>query len=186
MDKRKRYKYIDYTKGLGILLIMFAHVSQYFQPMSKMNLFVVSFHVPIFFIASGLLMGYRDGMEIDKKNFLIKKAKSLLLPYIIFSILNSAVKFSVLFMKHSLTVDAVKCELIQLCITGNGTVWFLLTLFLTETIYVFCLRDVFYANASGKMNGGVHILYRFDNLYGCLSDYSVSLRRYINPVCYCG
>ena len=81
-------------------------------------------------------------MEIDKKNFLIKKAKSLLLPYIIFSILNSAVKFSVLFMKHSLTVDAVKSELIQLCITGNGTVWFLLTLFLTETIYVFCLRCV--------------------------------------------
>ena len=71
MVKRKRYQYIDYTKGIGILLIMFAHVSQYFQPMSTVNSFVVSFHVPIFFIASGILMGYIKDTSIDKKKFFV-------------------------------------------------------------------------------------------------------------------
>ncbi len=159
MTERKRYEYIDYTKGLGILLIMFAHVSQYFKPMATANSFVVSFHVPIFFIASGLLMGYRDGMQIDKRQFLIKRAKSLLIPYVIFSLFNSSLKFAVLFLKHSLTADVAKSELVQLCITGNGTVWFLLTLFLTEIIYVFCIRSLFPSsklvdNDALKMSGG--------------------------------
>lgn len=127
---------------------MFAHVSQYFKPMAIANSFVVSFHVPIFFIASGLLMGYRDGVKIDKKQFFIKRAKSLLIPYVIFSLFNSALKFTVLFLKHSLTADAVKNELIQLCITGNGTVWFLVTLFLTEIIYVFCIKGLFSSSSN--------------------------------------
>lgn len=158
MVKRKRYQYIDYTKGIGILLIMFAHVSQYFQPMATANFFVVSFHVPIFFIASGLLMGYRKGTSIDKKKFLVKRVRTLLIPYVIFSLINSALKFAVLLVTHSLTAVAVKRELIQLCITGNGTVWFLLTLFITEIIYVFCLRNVFYSKEKNATLGGKHFV----------------------------
>lgn len=161
MVKRKRYQYIDYTKGIGILLIMFAHVSQYFQPMSTANSFVVSFHVPIFFIASGLLMGYRKGTFIDKRKFLVKRARTLLIPYVIFSLFNSALKFAVLLVTHSLTITAVKSELIQLCITGNGTVWFLMTLFITEIIYVFCLRNVFYSKEENAMVGDKHFIEAF-------------------------
>ena len=138
---KKRYKYIDYTKGIGIMLIMFAHVSQYFKPMLAANSLVSTFHVPIFFIASGLIMGYRNNSIIDKKGFLKKRLSSLLIPYLIFSVFNSILKFAVLFIKHEVTRDIVNNELVQLCITGNGTVWFLMTLFLVEVLYVFCIHD---------------------------------------------
>lgn len=76
----------------------------------------------------------------------------------IFSLFNSALKFAVLLVTHSLTTVAVKSELIQLCITGNGTVRFLLTQFITEIVYVFCPRNVFYFKDENETVGGKHFV----------------------------
>ena len=51
----ERYKSFDYSKGIGILFIMFAHCIQYFTPMHEVNEWVCSFHVPVFFVISGCL-----------------------------------------------------------------------------------------------------------------------------------
>lgn len=146
--RKKRYEHIDYTKGLGILLIMLAHVIQNFGPMQGVNSFVRAFHVPVFFIASGYLFTYRyievNGLhdidisfsKIDVVQYIKKRAKVLLIPYVIFSLFNSALKFAVLFITGGLNKDAINDELVQLLITGNGTVWFLMTLFLVECLVV--------------------------------------------------
>ena len=67
--------------------------------------------------------------------FLRKKYRSLLIPYIWFSVFNSLLKLFVLFVTHQLTESVVHSEMIELFITGNGTVWFLLTLFGAELLY---------------------------------------------------
>lgn len=126
----ERKKFLDYAKGLGILLIMFAHSSQYFPAMEQVNEFVCSFHVPIFFVASGYLAYYK------KNTFNFKKrARVLLVPYVVYSVFNSVLKIVVLALTHSLTKDKLQEEAVALLITGNGTVWFLLTLFVVEMLF---------------------------------------------------
>lgn len=131
-----RYKYLDYCKGIGILLIVFAHSIQYFPSMQLINGYVISFHVPIFFVASGNLAYLKINQNILVSEFIKKKAKQLLIPYLVFSIFNSVLKLTVLIMTNGLTKSVLTDELIALFITGNGTVWFLMTLFITEIIFV--------------------------------------------------
>lgn len=138
---KKRFEYIDYVKGIGILCIMLAHVIQNFPVMNVVNTVVRSFHVPVFFMAAGMLRSYSDEKfdryRTDRAEYVLKRAKQLLVPYVVFSIFNSVVKFSVLALKGNIGGDVVREELRQLFITGNGTVWFLLTLFLVDCIFYF-------------------------------------------------
>lgn len=133
----ERIDYVDWIKGVGILSIVLAHVTQYFPGgLSWLNKITCSYHVPIFFIACGLLASLRPAIyEISYKEFLKKRFIGLLVPYIIFSVFNSSLKFVVLFVTHGLTKKAIVDELWELLVSGNGTQWFLLTLFLVELIH---------------------------------------------------
>ena len=133
--KTKRIEWLDDTKGLGILLIMMAHVFQYFAALHGINDYICSFHVPIFFIAAGYLTGFRKPEKISAA-----RVKGLIVPYVIFSLINSAMKLGVLFLKKALTAEILKNEMVELFITGNGTVWFLLCLLLVELCYIGLLK----------------------------------------------
>lgn len=127
----KRIEWLDDTKGVGILLIMMAHVFQYFGALRGINDYICSFHVPVFFIAAGYLAAFRKPEKMSAK-----RVKGLIVPYVIFSLINSAMKLSILFLKKSLTAEILKTEMIELLITGNGTVWFLLSLLLVELCHL--------------------------------------------------
>ncbi len=131
----KRYEYLDYAKCFGILLIMFGHVTQYFSPMQGISGYVNSFHVPIFFVVSGCLAWHKRDKVIDLLPYIKKRAASLLIPYVIFSIINSVLKLGVLLIKGGLTESVLIEEAVDFFITGNGTVWFLVTLFAIEIVY---------------------------------------------------
>ena len=135
MMDNDRINYIDYTKGYGILLIVLAHVSAYFNACHFLTGYLESYHVSIFFIISGVLQSYKTNRSESWSVFLRKRFHSLILPYIWFSLFNSALKLSVLFISHQLSSEVVYSEMIELFITGNGTVWFLLTLFGVEVFY---------------------------------------------------
>lgn len=71
----KRDCRLDIMKGIGILLVVFAHVFH------KSGI-IYQFHMPLFFILSGAAMTYsKSGFSLKKK------AKSLLVPYIVFSLI---------------------------------------------------------------------------------------------------
>lgn len=71
----KRDQRLDIMKGIGILLVVFAHVFH------KSGI-IYQFHMPLFFILSGAAMTYsKSGFSLKKK------AKSLLVPYIVFSLI---------------------------------------------------------------------------------------------------
>lgn len=127
---KKRIDWIDETKGWGILCIMMAHVFQYFQATSSLNAYICSFHVPIFFVIAGCM----DFCFRDKQFDLKKRTYTLLVPYVVFSIINFVLKVAVFGIMHKLSADMIKNELIELFITGNGTVWFLLTLWMLNLL----------------------------------------------------
>ena len=69
----KRIDWIDFAKAIGIFLIVFGHSIKG----TIAHTFVYSFHVPLFFYLTGATFGCRTGYA----NFLLKRVKTLLIPY---------------------------------------------------------------------------------------------------------
>lgn len=81
-----RVLWLDIAKGITIILMVIGHTS---IPMSLSN-FIWSFHMPLFFIASGWMT---DWQKYSVGNFVIKKTPSILLPFAIYSIVVLIVKY---------------------------------------------------------------------------------------------
>lgn len=79
---KKRIEWIDMAKGLGMILVMLAHAP---FPNSFIKE-IYTFHMPLFFLLSGLLFSVTKYNSFKK--FFIKKVKSLLVPYFALSFIN--------------------------------------------------------------------------------------------------
>ena len=79
MNKRNRA--IDILKGLGILLVVYGHSGHDRIPAMVFD-YVYSFHMPLFFLVTGLLSWGR--MDVPFGEYAMRKVKSLLIPYICF------------------------------------------------------------------------------------------------------
>lgn len=83
----ERKKYVDYIKAIGIILVVVGHVN---FANSLMKAWIYSFHMPLFFFATGLII---RSERIDK-HYILKKTKSLLIPYVIWGVLYSGYSLS--------------------------------------------------------------------------------------------
>lgn len=73
-----RNQWMDVAKGITILLMVLGHTA---IPKSLSN-FIYSFHMPLFFIASGWMTNWE---KYSVYEFTIKKVKSLAVPFMIYS-----------------------------------------------------------------------------------------------------
>lgn len=76
-----RDKLIDIAKGIGILLVVFAHIYEGFA-----TEIIYLFHMPLFFYLSGATFSFSKSKF--NGNFVIKRIKALLVPYVIFSLIS--------------------------------------------------------------------------------------------------
>ena len=88
----KRLEYIDLAKGVMILLVVAGHIVQYYLQgyvQHKLWTFIYSFHMPLFFLLSGFVMGItRKKMEeVPFCGWLWKKIRTLLVPFLLWSFL---------------------------------------------------------------------------------------------------
>lgn len=153
---QKRIAYIDYTKALGMMLIILAHTTYLFSEVSSYGI-PESCHVPIFFIAVGLVHAYISPKG-SFKDFFWKRFYGLFVPYIVFSVINSILKLGTFYFLHRLTVSAIKDEIFELFVNGNGPVWFLGVLFAADLLYVLSIRYCNHWRAIFAIGAGV-ILY---------------------------
>ena len=79
---KKTDKFINFLKGIGILLVVIGHVSEN----NYISKIIYGFHMPLFFYVSGFGLSYANSDQSFKK-FIKNKIKKILVPYIIFSIL---------------------------------------------------------------------------------------------------
>ena len=80
-----RIDYIDSAKGIGILFVLIGHACSLKYGLGQ---YFYSFHMPLFFIISGMLLCFKDNWkDMDGISIFKKKIKSLFYPYIVFSIL---------------------------------------------------------------------------------------------------
>ena len=130
----------DFAKGFGMLLVMFAHIN-YTEPIHTI---IYSFHMPLFFIISGML--FDASKHFSFKPFLFRRIKSILLPYIIFSIISLVVTVIIqgLTFPNDFSIANIIKEILKivldrtykdLSVINNPALWFLPCLFVIEILY---------------------------------------------------
>lgn len=141
MDKTtKRIPWIDAAKAVGILCIVFGHMYQ----TGFLNKAVYSFHVPLFFFLSGTVFHYG---EIGLKSMVKKRARTLLLPYYVFTLISLIVYAALGFIAQSALgghMEYSPKEILLLSAIGysptNRPLWFLPCLFVMEILLWCCVR----------------------------------------------
>ena len=122
-ELKKRNTVIDFAKGLAIVLMLADHII-------KTGSFITSFHMPLFFILSGYFF-----KNIPFKEYLIKKSKGLLIPYLILNVI--ALIFVLIRDRNNFDASEFGAKIIRILLGCDGLSlgWFLIALFLTSIIY---------------------------------------------------
>ena len=144
--KNKRIEWIDSARGFAILLVVVGHVlggytGNYGVPLYQKIIdlivdIIYTFHMPLFFMISGYVFGLKK-YNWSKSNYVVfvkYKAKTLLVPYFLFSTLQILIKLplqgkiaSVLSWKNILLLPLIPVD----------QFWFIYVLF-----FMFCLSGL--------------------------------------------
>lgn len=133
-----RLDYIDIAKALGMFTIMWGHIR-----LSGWSFaFVYGFHIPLFFFLSGMV--FDRNRYGNFRGFLLKKTKSLLIPYVVFSFLFWLVWASFSYVTHANVPSYWKPLAETFIAQGSGgflvhnvPLWFVTCLFVVEAVYYF-------------------------------------------------
>lgn len=142
--KVKRIEYLDIFRAFGIIFMIMGHI----EFGSMFSRFIHGFHMPMFFFVSGMLYcaKYRRedlkvGRDVTFLKFVSNKAKSLLIPYAFFGILQYGLWLSGLGGIQDIQFTRPFEFLTHFLWDNNngmayaGALWFLTALFVTEVIY---------------------------------------------------
>lgn len=132
---KKRLDYIDIAKALGMLTIMWGHIA-----VGKSVTFVYAFHIPLFFILSGMV--FTQNKYPDFKSFVKRRIQTLIIPYIIYSFITWAIWAMFSYVTH-VKVESYWMPLLQTFIAQgsegylvhNVPLWFVSCLFVVELVY---------------------------------------------------
>jgi len=115
-----RLAWMDVAKGIAIILMIIGHTS---IPDGISN-FIFSFHMPLFFIASGWCTKWeRDSFS----RFIIKKLRNLGLPYIVYSVI-------VLLFARCIGYSEISLDRVLTQGWGGYALWFVPVLFFSLVI----------------------------------------------------
>ena len=130
-----RIAYIDVFRSFGIILMVMGHIGYGWT----FDFFIHAFHMPMFFWISGYLFKHKSSEEMPLSIFVLKKARSLLLPYCIFGLAHYflyVVYYGII--KHEDVDISALSHLFSINTTGLpicGALWFLTALFFTDVLF---------------------------------------------------
>lgn len=128
-----RISYLDIAKGLGIILVVIGHTGFLKDAVSK---YVFSFHMPLFFVISGMLIFLKNEGEKNLLDIIRKKSKSLLTPYVIFSVLYIIISIFEYGNGVLTKEDMIQSIIYMFTFYGDSTLWFLPALLLGEVLFI--------------------------------------------------
>ena len=116
-SKKKQLNFIAFAYAIGIVLVIFGHsfpLGRTVVPEITLSLraFIYSFHMPLFFYISGMLIKYSsdDGglyRGMAYSTFILKKAAKLLTPYFILALIAMVPKYFVVeYISDSVSLNA--------------------------------------------------------------------------------
>ncbi len=136
---KNRITYLDFAKGIGIIFVVYGHIEYISEGIRG---FISSFHMPLFFIISGMLISLKNE---DKKNFIEiikKKANGILTPYMFFSIIYFFIDIMNLYL-HKIDLSTfIENGISSVTLYGVSVLWFLPALFIGETVALFVMTKI--------------------------------------------
>ena len=88
MRQTGRIEYIDIAKGILIILVVLGHITTLPHILTYgMKAVITTFHMPAFFIISGMLTKVENFRQTSFKQFLLNRSYRLLIPYVFFEIM---------------------------------------------------------------------------------------------------
>lgn len=141
-----RIEYLDITKGICMLLVIWTHIVSQFQIDNTVILIikeiVTSFYMPLFFIISGMFAKSNLPFTL----FLKKKINTILFPFIIFYIISFIFSF---FVSEVLNIELNNkfsffnlFAIFETKSFSNGALWFLSAIFFSSIIYYVISRVI--------------------------------------------
>lgn len=84
VSRKQRVLWIDVARGAAMILVFFGHIGAYWFPALGTSIKVVFlFHMPLFFALSGIFFN----PKLDFMTLVKRRARQLLIPYYVFSVL---------------------------------------------------------------------------------------------------
>ena len=137
-----RITWVDISKYIFIMAVILEHIE---STTDELACFFSPFFVLGFFFVAGYT--HRAGQPVGK--FMLKKVRTLLLPWLIFSVLDIAVSQVVSFSEHSSIWDELFWNFLQ--IRGQGDqIWFVAALFMAFIPFYFFIEWYSRKPSTGK------------------------------------
>jgi fucose 4-O-acetylase-like acetyltransferase len=157
MSTATRYPWVDYAKGIGILLVVYGHtarglVSADIEANDKLvrlvDSIIYSFHMPLFLFLSGLFF-CSSLHKRGRVQLVLSKMDTILYPYVVWSLLQGAVE--ALFSRYT-NGDVTFAQVLDLT-EPRAQFWFLYALFILSVI-----GALLYARLQPRFYGAVVFL----------------------------
>lgn len=138
MDEKSithRNNYIDFLKGIGIFLVVYAHCNLHQEETMWL---IYRFHMPLFFLISGYLFSAGDKFP----KFFVKKFKTLIIPYFIFFIYSFLISKFVL-LKDFMVKDVLCAFFLgaeNLTTVANWALWYIQFFFIAALVFYFIVK----------------------------------------------
>ena len=142
MGEYKRIEWVDMLKGVGIILVMLGHASFPEALVTE----IYTFHMPLFFFLSGYVFSIKKYSNL--KDFLTYKAKTLLLPLMVFSIFMTIANtiFDIVSkIGYSNVIANLKNNIFDIIFQARGitivsALWFIGCIFFCQVIFYLILK----------------------------------------------
>lgn len=136
MAEKKRIVWIDQLKGIGFIFVIIGHLS-----INKVfKSWIYSFHMPLFFFATGLTMNLEKVFKTSFKDYFLTHAKRMLIPYFWMQMLSFCLREVSVIIKGRGEVPVL--QYLLGIVTGNNNLvgspsnplYYVLVLFLAEIV----------------------------------------------------
>ncbi len=127
-----RYDFVDITKAIAIFFVVLGHLV---DSDTSTKMYIYGFHMPLFFIASGIVNKERESYNFSYiKEFVIKKVSVIYVPYLIWGMIYSKFSFkNVLYILYGTRETLIKADSLT-------SLWFLpvmlLALIMVEAVNI--------------------------------------------------
>ncbi len=135
-NKNDRILWMDIAKGIAMFLVCWGHENA--DPI--FNNWIYSFHMPLFFMLSGMTFAFNKETKVGK--YIVKKAKGLLIPYVFLNIIVIPLAYIDGAIVHKSTqnigeflLGIVFSQQQSGFVLPSNTTWFIATLFLTDLAF---------------------------------------------------
>jgi uncharacterized membrane protein YcfT len=176
-DTRKRMAWVDYARGMAIILVVYRHTMVGLErsgtdvPSFLFNIqeFLVNVRMPVFFVLSGIFLG-RSLLKRSAGYLVSKKAKTLLYPYLLWTVILITVQ--IMLSDYTNSKRTVHDYLYIITQPRNlDHMWYLLALFNTSLVMILLMRRLV---KSPAIHLGIalvlHYLHYWVGEYSLLSD----------------